>query len=233
MHLQSFLKKLFTAFASVFFPPVCSGCKSNLSGFEKFLCSECLNNLPVFEPVLGHPIHGQVLGGRMPLEHLGCFLRFTKGSRVQNIMHGMKYENRRELALFLGELFGQRLKQEGFVCDILIPVPVHRKKLKDRGYNQAALIAYGIGTVLGIPVSEGNLIKNRYTQTQTKLNREQRMLNLKGSFELKNYENFKGKHVALVDDVLTTGSTTENIWEIMREVPQLKISALYLCHARD
>lgn len=161
-------------------------------------------------------------------------LRFTKGGIVQNIMHGIKYQNRKNLAEFMGEMFGQKLKEENFACDYLIPVPVHKQKLKERGYNQAALIAYGISRQTGIPVLEGILVKSRYTQTQTKMNKEQRMKNLAQSFSLSSEKYvFENKHVCLVDDVLTTGSTTESVWEVMKEIRRIKISAVYLCHARD
>jgi ComF family protein len=190
--------------------------------------------LPVFNPVLNHPIHGDVLGGRVPFQNIGCMLRFTKNSIVQHIMHGIKYENRKNLAVFMGEMFGQKLKEENFTCDYLIPVPIHKQKLKERGYNQAAQIAYGISRQTGIPVLEGILIKSRYTQTQTKMNKEQRMKNLAQSFALSSEKHvLENKHACIVDDVLTTGSTTESIWEVMKEISSIKISAVYLCHARD
>jgi ComF family protein len=161
-------------------------------------------------------------------------LRFTKKSIVQNIMHGIKYQNRKNLAVFMGEMFGQKLKEENFACDYLIPVPVHKQKLRERGYNQAALISDGISRLTGIPVLEGILIKSRYTQTQTKMNKEQRMKNLAQSFMLSSEKHMlENKHICLVDDVLTTGSTTESIWEVMNEISGIKISAVYLCHARD
>lgn len=228
------IKKLFTSLISVFFPSCCSGCNRHLSEFEAFLCSECRFQLPVFNPVLNHPIHGGVLGGRVPLHNIGCMLRFTKKSIVQNIMHGIKYQNRKNLAVFMGEMFGQKLKEENFACDYLIPVPVHKQKLRERGYNQAALISDGISRLTGIPVLEGILIKSRYTQTQTKMNKEQRMKNLAQSFMLSSEKHMlENKHICLVDDVLTTGSTTESIWEVMNEISGIKISAVYLCHARD
>lgn len=228
------VEKLFTSIMSFFLPPCCSGCNRYLSDFEKYLCLECLQKLPFFNPILNHPIHGDILGGRVPLQNLGCMLRFTKNSIVQNIMHGIKYRNRKNIAVFMGEMFGQKLKEEKLACDYLIPVPVHKQKLKERGYNQAALIACGISRQTGIPVLEDVLIKSRYTQTQTKMNKEQRMKNLAQSFTLSPEKHLlENKHVCLVDDVLTTGSTTENVWEAMKEIKGIRLSAVYLCHARD
>lgn len=226
--------KLLTFFLNTFFPAACVGCHRYLSDFEDVLCEECKNNLPYFNPVLDHPIHVNILGGRVPLMHLGCLLRFTKKSSIQNIMHGIKYENRKDLAVYLGMIFGRELRKEKFCCDVLVPVPIHVEKRRERGYNQAFLIALGISEVTGIPVDETIVVKTHHTRSQTKMNREQRALNLKDSFGLgEGTGKYNGKHLALVDDVLTTGATTEQIWRTLSQMTGITFSALYLCHARD
>lgn len=227
-------KKLFTDILSVFFPETCPGCKDYLSEKENKICWKCFSELPFFDPVINHPVHQDILGGRIPVRQLACLIRFSKENAIRNIMHSIKYEGRKDLAFWFGIKTGEKLLKEEFRCDVLIPVPLHPEKLKQRGYNQAECIARGIAHVTGWKICTDVLLKSRNTKSQTKMNREQRMQNLKNSFILsEKYNLLSGKEIAVVDDVLTTGATTEHVWMALKEIPGVKFSAIYLCHARD
>jgi ComF family protein len=154
-----------------------------------------------------------------PYLFTSCVLySFEKGSPVQTILHELKYKNNREIGLYFGRIIGSEVKRKEptQIIDALIPVPVHHRKRFDRGYNQSNLLAIGISSVTGLPVLTGLLSKTRNTKSQTKLSKEERRENIIGTFtvseEIKNYTS-----VALVDDVVTTGSTVSAICDVLRK----------------
>jgi len=147
--------------------------------------------------------------GRVDFVHASSLFYYRDESPYKNLIHYFKYKGRRKLGAYLGELLGERLRQSGIYndVDIIIPVPLHPFKRWKRGYNQAEIIARKIAEVLRKPLDSSLLIRKKYTRTQTKKDALQREKNVSGAFRIRSVYMLKGKHVLLVDDVLTTGAT--------------------------
>jgi len=206
------ISSYFNDFLSLLFPNLCSGCGTSLYSGEFQICSKCLYNLPYTD----HHLHeenkvAKQFWGRIPCHAAMAMLFFRKGGRVQQIIHHLKYSNQPELGIKLGKLLGERLLLAPAYqhIDLIIPVPLHRKRERQRGYNQSAGIAEGIAEVLQIPMSKVHLLRKSSTDSQTKKGRYLRFENMSKAFEVKNGEALKGKHILLVDDVMTTGATLE------------------------
>nr|WP_068888289.1 ComF family protein [Pedobacter panaciterrae] len=209
---MNFVKKLFQDLAALLFPNLCSGCGTDIYHGEAFLCSKCLFTIPYTDYHL-HPDNkvAKQFWGRIPFNMAMALLYFKKGGKVQNIIHSLKYRNQTGLGVKLGEMIGDRLSlASGYMdIDLIIPVPLHKKRKSSRGYNQSELIANGISSALNVSVNSDSLIRTTITDTQTKKGRYMRFENMKTVFSVKNRENLTGKHILLVDDVITTGATIE------------------------
>jgi len=194
------------------FPRLCVVCGDKLIEQEKWICLHCLHHIPRtnFHLTEENPV-AQLFYGRVHIEQATSFFYFSKGSKYQNLVHNLKYKGMKELGEEMGKQFGiDLLKSPAFSSvDLICPVPLHPKKEKKRGYNQSWWIASGIAQMLNKPVSADNLKRLIFTETQTTKTRFERWQNVEGIFELTNPEAFNGKHILLVDDVVTTGSTLE------------------------
>jgi len=175
----------------------------------------------------------QLFEGRIKLERATALFLFQKGSRFRNLLHSLKYNHKPEIGVLLGKELGAEMNVSGNFSDIdfIVPVPLHPNREKKRGYNQSERIAAGISAVTKIPVLRGVLVRNSDTQTQTKMNKEERWQNVSGKFVLMDTDILKGKHVLLVDDVLTTGATTESCGIVLLSVEGLKLSIAVLARA--
>ena len=158
---------------------------------------------------------------------------FYKGGKVQQLMHKLKYKGQSEIGIYLGNMYGKELiKTTRFnTVNYIIPVPMHPKKQKKRGYNQSEIIARGLSQSMNATVDTATLIKSTSTQTQTRKSRFSRWENVKEVFELKEHNHLIDKHVLLVDDVITTGSTLESCILNLLKVPGIKISVASLACA--
>jgi competence protein ComFC len=174
-----------------------------------------------------------LFAGRLKLEKATALFSFQKGSRFRKLLHSLKYKNKPEIGVLLGRELGAEMKKSGNFknIDAIIPVPLHSKRLKERGYNQSEQIGHGISEILGIPQYTDVFFRNEYTKTQTRMNREERWNNVSGKFNVKNSEKIQNKHVLLVDDVITTGSTLEACGEILLQTEGLKLSIAVLAQA--
>ena len=193
------------------YPNYCKSCKNSIYKHEAILCNTCLADLPLTKFWL-QPQNEltQLFDGKTKLESAHTLLYFDKHLAVQKLMHELKYNGNQSVGVFLGELYGLELQQHLYAhlnFDLIIPIPLHKSKLQKRGFNQAELIAKGLSKNLNIPVDTTSLIRTINTETQTKKNREERMLNVKDAFEVTNSKVLQHKRILLVDDVLTTGST--------------------------
>jgi ComF family protein len=217
----------FTDFVSLIFPELCQACAKNLYRNEEIICADCLYHLPYtnFHRHLENAV-AQQFWGRVPIEAASALLYFSKGSRVQNLMHQLKYKNKPEVSVYLGRLAGKRLLENPVftAADIIIPVPLHKQKLLKRGYNQSLSFAEGLSEKMLIPVEIENLIRTTRTESQTKKSRISRYENMKEVFSVKNPEKLAGKHILLVDDIITTGATLEACCNVLLEIPKVKIS---------
>jgi len=177
----------------------------------------------------------QVFWGRVYLEQAVSWFYFSKGSKYQSAIHKLKYQGRNDIAVYLGQEFGYQLgRATSFqIPDVLIPVPLHPKKMKKRGYNQSEEIAKGLSEALNIPLLSKVLLKSDNTKTQTNLSRFDRYLNVSESFTLNYIELIENKHIFLIDDVLTTGATLEACASKLLEIEGVKVSAGTLAWARD
>jgi len=206
------LKNLASDLFSLLFPRLCCACGTPLFTAELQLCLHCLYDLPYTDYHLYQDNRVvKQLWGRIQLQSGMALLHFKKGSSTQQIIHQLKYKGQTSLGHQLGELIGARMIQnpEFIIPDYIIPVPLHRSKLAQRGYNQCDCIAGGIAAVLQIPVLNNTLIKHKKTGSQTRRGRFSRYENLSHAFAVPDAAAIQNRHVLLVDDVITTGATIE------------------------
>ena len=190
--------------------------------------------IPVSNYHLDHqnPV-AQIFWGRVYLEQAGCWFIYNKSSRFMKILHRLKYEHRPAIGIALGKLYGYQLKHSGvyLLPDIIVPVPLHSKRKRKRGYNQSEMIARGLGIALDREVRTDLLVRTAKTQTQTNKSRSDRYENVRGKFRVQNSEELVNKHILLVDDVITTGATIEACAEELLAVNGVKVSVGALAHA--
>lgn len=164
--------------------------------------------------------------GRVLLQRATTAFSFSKGGLLQHLIHQLKYENKPQIGQELGKMYGAMLKEDPFwqAIDYIVPVPLHPKKKHQRGYNQAAMWAIGLSETLGVDWTEEYLIRSDYTTSQTKKTRMERFQNVEDAFFVPNPTAIEGKHLLIVDDVLTTGATLEACALKLLEVPNVRVS---------
>ena len=231
---MNILREYLADFVSLLFPQLCPACGESLMANEHLLCIECRYSLPQTN-FHQHPdnIVAQQFWGKMPLQGAYSLYYFSKGGKVQSLMHHFKYSGMQRIGHILGNIAGAQLAgNETFnSTELIIPVPLHKKRLKERGYNQSACFAQGIAEKLDIPVEENNLVRLKATETQTHKSRFARYENMKDVFSVQNPERLENKHILLVDDVITTGSTLEACGNALLKVPGLKLSIATIAYA--
>ena len=191
------------------------------------MCTRCRNFLPLtgYEQNEDNPL-AQMFYGRVHLKAVTACFFFSKEGKVQHLIHELKYKGNREAGAFLGQELGKRLQEAPLFqgIDYLIPVPLHPKREKERGYNQSMIIAQGIAEVTSINIGVDFLVRSVNTATQTHKSKEERWQNVRNIFELRHAERLEGKYVLLIDDVLTTGATLEACALTLSAVPGITIS---------
>lgn len=229
------LKRLWNDLLDLFYPNSCCACALPLVGNEEVICTNCRLSLPrshshlIEIPELTNKFAGKVLANSVY-----TFLKFEKQGKVQRLLHQLKYKNRPDVGQALGRLYGQELRMANVneQLDLLLPVPLHRRKLAQRGYNQSDTIAEGLSETLTVDWSATILKRSKFTSTQTRKTRMERFENVSGIFEVTAPERIKGKRIGIVDDVVTTGSTLESaINELLqngaKEVSVITLAAAY------
>ncbi len=226
--------KLFDDLISLFYPQLCAGCNTPLVKGEEVLCLNCLADLPRTNYHFNreNPV-SQIFVGRVNITQASSFCHFDKGGRLQHLLHQLKYKGNREVGYKMGILFGYELIQNSLYQDInaIIPVPLYPKKERKRGYNQSAEICKGLAESMNLPVISGNLVREVHTASQTHMGRFERWENVNGIFSVKNGVSLTGKHLLLVDDVVTTGATLEACCEPLLKIPGVKVSIATLASA--
>jgi len=217
---MNWLKNLWDDFFSLLFPRICYGCSNHLMRNEHLICTECYVVIPRtnYHTKRDNPV-AQMFWGRCKIESAAAFSYFNKGSRIRKLIHSLKYNGVKEIGYELGKIYGLSLKSSDFLenIDFVIPVPLHKSKERSRGFNQSETIATGISEVTGLPLITNAIKRQHVTSTQTKHSRTERWDNVEGIFALKNSDLLAGKHILLVDDVITTGSTIEScVTEILK-----------------
>lgn len=222
-----YAKSYLADFVALLFPKLCSACNVTLVNNEQVLCTGCLYHLPyTHSHKHPHNLTAQQLYGKLPVEAAYSLYHFTKGSKVQTLIHKLKYEGIQEIGLEIGRMAAKQLAENKIfnTTDLIVPVPLHRRKLLKRGYNQSTLFATGIASVLNIPVEEHNLVRISATKTQTQKSRFDRFKNVEDVFQVNNPEKLENKHILLVDDIITTGATMEACGKVLLTIPGVKLS---------
>ncbi len=225
---------LINDFMSLIYPRRCEACVNNLFKHETFICNRCKLNLPKSNYHQGTQNElSQTFAGRVPLEKSLCFYIFEKSGKVQRLLHAIKYQGQKELAQYLGTLYAQELLKEKVLSeiDLVIPIPLHKKKLKTRGFNQSEWFAKGLAEALEKPLNTTLVERVQETSTQTKKKKYQRWENVEGIFKLKDKVTLANKHILLVDDVITTGATIEAAWMALKDTEGIKISVISIAFA--
>lgn len=214
------------------FPRLCMACGRKLQVSEQALCCDCLSQLP--HTHLGSTPGNEmekIFWGRFPIQRASALFYYARGGKVAHILAGMKYYGRQKVCRQMGEMLAHELLPTGFFegVDYLLPVPLHPGRLRTRGYNQSRLLAEGISEQTGIPVCDGLLCRVRNNQTQTHKSVLERQENTVHLFHLAgDTRMLQGKHVMLVDDVLTTGATLGACADVLADIEGISISIVTL-----
>jgi ComF family protein len=221
---------------NLFFPLVCSGCNSFLLTNEKVICTLCRHHIPLTNHHLNPENEAfKKFYGRIPLEYASAFLYFHKKGIVQEIIHKLKYKGHQEIGSVLGNWYAEDLKEKTTVktADIIIPVPLHKKKLRERGYNQVTTFGLALSKGLDIPYNDSLLFRTTYSKTQSKKNRLDRSEGIDAVFDVYFNDRDHDKHYLLVDDVITTGATLEACSRALLKIPGARVSIVCMAMAQS
>ncbi len=196
----------------LFYPDICFGCENEIIQGDELLCLSCIQSLPYtsFESMPDNPV-SKLFWGRCSITAAFSTFYFIEQTPLQKIIHQIKYKNEKQLGIYMGRLMGYTINKlkTNTPIDLCMPMPLHPKKEQARGYNQSVLLAKGIEEVTGIPTARNILNRTQHTSSQTKKNRMDRWLNVENAFHISDPNEIKGKHVLLIDDVITTGASVE------------------------
>ncbi len=219
---------------SIIYPRTCAACGNNLLKYENLICTKCLYYLPKtnYHNEKDNPV-SQLFWGRVNIENATSYYYFYKGSKFQRLIHRLKYQGQKEIGFELGKCLGAVLSFATLYDDveIIVPVPLHPKREKKRGYNQSDWIANGMAESMKIPVDTKLLYRAIASETQTRKSRFERWENVESIFKLRDKEALKNKHIILIDDVVTTGSTLEACANTLLDVENAKVSIATLAVA--
>jgi ComF family protein len=222
-------------FISLVFPEVCLSCGKGLYKNEYRICTQCLYHLPKtgYHLQVDNPV-ARLFWGRVDIYSAAAQYNFEKGSSVQKLIHHLKYKGQKDIGITLGKWYGGELKESELYknVDLIIPVPLHKTKERRRGYNQSALFAEGLSEGMGIKHDILSLSRTYASETQTRKSRYNRWKNVETVFHLNNTKALIDKHVLLVDDVVTTGSTLEACSQALAKIPGIKISIATIAYAK-
>lgn len=228
------MKSLFTDLLNLVYPNLCLICGESLVRGEEMICLTCLHNIPKtnYHLEVDNTVEKR-FWGKVPIHRATSFFFFYKGSPFQKLLHELKYRGNKEIGFVAGKYAAiDLLESEDFRnIDVIIPVPLHPKKFHKRGYNQSEWIAKGLAKILEKPVDTTHLIRIKENTTQTKKSVFERYTNTANIFSLTDLTVFRHKHVLLIDDVLTTGSTLEACMQTLLETDYIKISVFTLAIA--
>jgi len=231
---MSYLYDFWDDFISLLFPRLCYGCGDHLLRNESLICTDCFVRIPRtgYHTQPENPV-AQLFWGRCLIEKAAAFSYYNKGSRIRRLIHNLKYKSIQELGPEMGKIYGRSLKDSGFTDDIdlIIPVPLHKSKKRVRGFNQSELICEGLSEATGIPVDLISLARVSVSETQTRRSRYDRWTNVEGIFKVTDHERIIGRHILLVDDVITTGSTIESCTNELLKTEGVRVSVVALAYA--
>jgi ComF family protein len=222
-----------TDLVGLIYPNNCVACNRLLNAGETCICTWCRLHLPKteFHSEKGNTIE-KLFWGKVSVEAASSAYHFGKGEKVQNLIHTLKYKGRKDIGIFIGDLYGHTLKHaEPFSsAEIIVPVPLHKRKLKRRGYNQSDYFAEGLSKAMKVPLETKIMKRVMDTDSQTRKHRYQRFENVNRVFEVVQPKAIEGKHILLVDDVITTGSTLTACAESILQIPETRVSVATIAY---
>jgi len=226
----SHIKTIGSDLLNLIYPRLCVSCNDLLINFEAYVCTKCIYNLPKtnFHLDRSNPV-AKLFWGRVDIEHASSYSYFTKGSKFRRLLHHLKYKGKREIGYYLGKAYGSELLLNNVFTDtdIVVPVPLHPAKEKQRGFNQSERVAQGIADALRKPMKK-ILERTIDSATQTRKTRYERWENVENIFTVVSENEIHNKHVLLVDDVVTTGATLEACAQKLQEAAVCKVSIVTL-----
>lgn len=225
------IRSLFKSLLNLFYPNNCLICSETLIKGEDQICLLCLNDIPRTNYHLkeGNPVEMR-FWGKVEIERASSFFFFNKGSAFQYVIHDLKYRGNKEIGVLFGRIAAADLLESAAfrTIDVIVPVPIHKKKEAKRGFNQSEMIARGIAEMMHKELVCDNLYRALEKTSQTDKSVFERYENTKDVFAIRDIERFENKHILLVDDVLTTGSTLESCVKVLQESKGVKISIFTL-----
>ena len=227
---------MFKNIINIFFPPVCAGCHSFLVSNVNVICTLCRHNIPLTNHHLNPENEAfKKFYGRIPVEYTSALLYFHKKGIVQELIHNLKYKGQEEIGTVLGEWYAEDLKNSTILqsVDEIIPVPLHKRKLRERGYNQVTNFGLALSKNLNIPYNPNLLVRNIYSKTQSKKTLLNRSDGIDTIFDVAFTNKDHNKHFLLIDDVITTGSTLEACSHALLKIPGAKISIVCMAMAHS
>ena len=218
-------------------PRLCVVCGHRLAPTERSLCSVCLFHLPrtdFHQKPLDNPM-AQLFWGLAPIEKAAALFYYHPHSETAQLVYRLKYNNRPDIGEDMGRVMANELQATDFFSDIdvLLPVPLASKRLRQRGYNQSEQLAIGISDITHLPIVSKVLRRKHFQQSQTTLNRWQRQENVTDTFQLKEEHLLQGKHVLLIDDICTTGATLIACANVLKTIEGIRISVLTLGFTKE
>ncbi len=227
---------MFESIINLFFPKTCSGCSALLLSNEKVICTLCRHTIPLTNHHLNSENEAvKKFYGRIPIHHASALFYFHKKGIVQELIHNLKYRGHEEIGNVLGEWYVEDLKNIDALksVDEIIPVPLHRKKYKERGYNQVTTFGKALAKGLNLTYNDSLLIRNVYSKTQSKKNLLGRTEGIETLFDVEFTEKDHYKHFLIIDDVITTGATLEACSNSILKIPGAKISIVCMAMAHS
>ena len=227
---------MFKSLINLFFPPVCAGCHLFLLSNENVICTICRHNIPLTNHHLNPENEAfKKFYGRIPVEYASALLYFHKRGIVQELIHNLKYKGQEEIGSILGTWYAEDLKNSAIIqsVDEIIPVPLHKRKLRERGYNQVTNFGLSLSKNLNISYNPNLLVRNIYSKTQSRKNFLNRSDGIDTIFAASFTEKDHNKHFLLIDDVITTGSTLEACSHALLKIPGAKISIVCMAMAHS
>ena len=232
--MDGILKTWFLSFFQLIFPRQCAVCGKLLHEGEEVLCLKCNMDMPRtnYHRLKDNPVE-RMFWGKVPLERATSYFFYRKGGDYRRILHQLKYGGRKDYGEIMGRFMAAELMPTDFFqgVDVIVPVPLHPRKQQKRGYNQSEYIARGVSAVTGIGMDTSVVVRIKHTDTQTRKFTYERWENVEGIFLLHHPGQFTGKHILIIDDVLTTGATITACADAFQAVEGVRISILTLAVA--
>jgi len=227
---------MFKSLFNLLFPKVCLGCEGMLLSNEDVICTNCRHDLQLtnYHSVPENELFKKFYG-RMELQFASSMIFYHKHGIVHEMIHNLKYHRHQEIGTFLGNWYAEDLKSLEIIktFDVIIPVPLHKKRLIERGYNQIETFGKALSEKLDIKYDDSILVRNLYSRTQTKKNFFTRTAVSEQIFDVNFDESAHGKHFLLIDDVITTGSTLESCAIALRKIPSMKLSIISIADTHN